>query len=400
MGNRSGDLGARGVGDVSAPQPKRVRPDAAQLEACGDGQPTAAGASWFMRMPYLQQVTDRSAMVLWTTGTLDGDATLEVTRPDGTPVTTRRATQDPSARLVYRGRQLAARVDGLEPDTIYCYALSAGGRALTARAGFRTAPSAGGGRPVSFVAFGDSGEGNDDQYAVLEQLETVPWDLMLMLGDVAYPSGTRQQIETKLFQVYQELFRALPVFPVSGNHEYKSEDAAPFLEAFALPENGGPEGRERWYSFDWGDVHFVALDTERMGPAQALWLDADLAANRRPWTVVYGHRPPYSSGVHGSDATFRRLFVPILEAHRVPLVLTGHDHHYERVHPQNGVTYFVTGGGGRGVRDAGSSTFTAFSEPVIHFVYGVVEGDRLTLHAIDGTGREFDGVVIERPGGS
>ena len=86
--------------------------------------------------------------------------------------------------------------------------------------------------------------------------------------------------------------------------------------------------------------------------------------------------------------------MPILEKHKVPLVLNGHDHDYERTTPQNGVTYVVTGGGGVGVRPVGTSSFTAFSDAVIHFVYVTVAGNELALHAIDGLGQEFDSLVI------
>jgi hypothetical protein len=161
------------------------------------------------------------------------------------------------------------------------------------------------------------------------------------------------------------MLRSFPVFPVAGNHDYKTDDAGPFREVFALPENGGPEGTERWYSFDWGDVHFVAIDTERVGPKQAAWLDADLADNQLPWTVVFAHKSPYSSGSHGSDRNVREVFGPILEFHRVPLMLAGHDHNYERSEQINGVTYVVTGGGGRGTRAVGRSEFTAFSHDVL-----------------------------------
>jgi hypothetical protein len=138
------------------------------------------------------------------------------------------------------------------------------------------------------------------------------------------------------------------------------------------------------------------LDTEKVGALQAQWLDGDLAGNRLPWTIVYLHRPPYSSGEHGSAGDVQRLFVPLFVRHHVPLVLAGHDHNYERSKTMNGVTYVVSGGGGRGTRRLGRSSFTAFAEPVCHFLYVVVEGGELTLHAIDGVGQEFDSLLIRR----
>nr|MBA2540711.1 metallophosphoesterase [Deltaproteobacteria bacterium] len=111
---------------------------------------------------------------------------------------------------------------------------------------------------------------------------------------------------------------------------------------------------------------------------------------------VYMHRPPYSSGEHGSDTGLRTKLAPVLERHGVQLVLSGHDHDYERMIPQDGVAYVVTGGGGRGTRPVGESSFTAFSEAVIHFVIVEVLVDELILHAIDATGVEFDSLVVPR----
>jgi hypothetical protein len=86
----------------------------------------------------------------------------------------------------------------------------------------------------------------------------------------------------------------------------------------------------------------------------------------------------------------------VLEKHHVPLVLAGHDHDYERFYPQNGTTYVVTGGGGRGVRAMGRSALTAYGEPVLYLLLISAHDDTLSLHAIDAAGREFDGAVIRR----
>jgi len=303
--------------------------------------------------------------------------------------------KDPSAALGTDAAQWLAPLAPLAPNTVYCYDVKTS-NSVSERLGFRTAPAAGSGVPVRFLAFGDSGGGGDDQTTLRDQMATVPFDFMIHTGDIPYDGGTRAAFEERFFKVYADFLKYFPVFPASGNHEYDSADAAPFREVFVLPENGGPEGKERWYSFDWGDVHFVALDTERTGPVQAAWLDADLAANQLPWTIVYGHKPPFSSGEHGRDGAFLTHFVPVLEKHHVPLVLNGHDHDYERTTPQNGVTYVVTGGGGVGVRPVGRSTFTAFSDAVVHFVYVTVTGNELALHAIDGLGQEFDSLVLHR----
>jgi hypothetical protein len=108
------------------------------------------------------------------------------------------------------------------------------------------------------------------------------------------------------------------------------------------------------------------------------------------------HKPPYSSGGHGSDTSLRKALEPVLVKHRVQLVLAGHDHNYERMLPQQGVHHVVTGGGGVGTRPVGESAFTAFSEDVIHFMVAEVRGDQMMLHAVDATGTQFDSVIIPR----
>lgn len=380
--NQSGNLSADDRGDTSRPA-RRGSPVAALRAACGDGDPVAPGL--IARQPYVQRVTATAATVGWVT-TAPGAQRVEVTRPDGSRVATA-----PAATEVERAgrRQQWATVANLEPDTTYCYAI-AGDAPVTARTGFRTAPRPD--QPVRFLAFGDSGGGGTDQQRLRDRMFDFPSQLVIHTGDIAYDEGTLRQFDANVFGVYHELFRNLPVFPIAGNHDYKTAGGAPFREVFALPG----DGREQSYAFDWGMVHFAALDTEADYAAQARWLDADLAATAQPWKIVYLHRPPYSSGSHGSDRELRAAVAPVLEKHGVQLVLSGHDHDYERTTPQGGVHYVVTGGGGRGTYEVGHSAFTAFAEEVIHFVYVEVDRDELVLHAIDATGAEFDSVAIPR----
>ncbi len=393
VGSRSGNVAAPSGGDRTHPA-ERSSPVKAVRAACGDGAPTADGAV-IARFPYLQQVTTTSAIVGWTTSAPQGEH-VDVTRPDGTPVTTAFTSVDEAALKSDDDVQMWAEISGLEPDTIYCYTVG-NGTLLQTRTGFRTAPTADNPAPVRFLAFGDSGGGGSDQKALLEQMYEVPYGLMIHTGDIAYDNGELGEFEANVFGVYQDLFRNIPFYPAAGNHEYNhSASAAPFRSVFNLP--GGEDNARKWYSFDWGRIHFAALDTEASYATQAAWLDEDLSATTLPWKIVYLHRPPYSNGEHGSDTSLRSALAPVLEKHGVQLVLAGHDHNYERVLPQNGTFYVVTGGGGKGTRSVGSSSFTAFSAEVIHYVYGEATETQLTLHAIDGTGVEFDSVIIPRSG--
>jgi acid phosphatase type 7 len=384
--NSNGNIAATKTGDVSNPPAPRLADATAELAAlCGPGAITETGAENLRRTPYLQQVGQAGAHVVWTTVSEAG-ARVRVSTPDEIEVLAVDAEVDETAPQP-TGRQMVARLEGLLPGTVYCYEVEEDDILVVGKTGFRTAPAEG--EPVRFIAFGDSGDhAGSDQMALLSQLGTVPLDFIVHVGDIAYEDGSLGQFEESFFAPYAPLLRHFPVFPVAGNHEYHTDDAAAYCAVYDLPNN------ERWYSYDWGDVHFVGLDTERTGDEQFAWLEADLAATTKPWKVVYMHRPLYSSSNHGSDLGLRAELVPIFEAGGVQLVLAGHDHNYERATLQRGIAYVVTGGGGRGTYGAGTSDFTAFSEAVIHFLYIEVQGDSLALHAIDAVGREFDSLVL------
>jgi acid phosphatase type 7 len=391
LGNQSGNISSTKIGDVSHPV-TRGSPIDELRDACGGSSAmTLAGEAVVRRKPYLQQVTQTSVTVGWVSLASNGER-VEVTLPDARPLASWPGEREAVTVRNAGENQKWSVIDGLLPDTEYCYAIVDSAGPLTERIGFRTAPGpTSGDRPIRFLAFGDSGGGGADQRALAEQMYGFPYDLIVHTGDIAYDSGTIGEFEDTVFKMYTPLFSHVPFFPAAGNHEYKTMQGAPFRAVFALPGQG-----EKWYSFDYGPVHFAALDTEADYATQVRWLDEDLAATSLPWKVVYMHKPPYSSGGHGSDTSLRKALEPVLVKHRVQLVLAGHDHNYERMLPQQGVYHVVTGGGGVGTRPVGQSAFTAFSEDVIHFVVAEIRGDRMMLHAVDATGTQFDSVAIPR----
>lgn len=394
MVNEVGRVRAERTGDLGlgpAPRGEQAARFAAACPAPEDSDPADHGP--IRRAPYLQKVRAGAAEVLWTGDRL-ARPRVALRRADAGAPTFHPAAVDRSAPLP-RGVQYVAHLDRLEPATIYCYEVLDGERRLAGPSGFTSAPLAGG--PVRLVAFGDMGWRSPDQAAVLEQMQRVEFDFALLAGDIAYPDGTLDQLERNLFAVYAPIMRSAPFFPASGNHDYRTAGAAPFRQAFSLPENGGEAGRERWYSFDWGDLHVVVLDSEVLVADQTRWLDADLARTRAPWVIAVVHRAPFGSGEHGPDLPTRRAFVPTLTRHGVPLVLAGHEHHYERLHPPGGGTYIISGGGGRGTRrPAAGAEHSAFAAQVAHFVYIAIDGDRLRLWAIDASGQTFDTATLAR----
>ena len=289
------------------------------------------------------------------------------------------------------GKRHSVTLSGLRPGSRYYYRV-AGAQKI---ASFRTALE-GPGSGFTFAVVGDSGTGSRAQRAVASLLERMQPDLILHTGDVVYPKGDDADYDPKFFTPYRRIIGGVPIFPSLGNHDVETKNGAPYLENFHLPRNN-PENTGRYYSFDWGNAHFVALDSELYyddeggDPGrQKAWLERDLGETRQPWKFAFFHRPPYSSSEHGSDLVVREDLEPVLARHGVDLVFNGHDHHYERTVQIRGVTYVVTGGGGKDLYEAGESEWTAFSRSAHHAVSVCVDGDRLRLEAVETNGAVMD----------
>jgi hypothetical protein len=329
-----------------------------EARACGEEQPPLAredSGPPLPRHPYLQSVGQTSAIVAFRTGV---SCTPLVRYGMGTDVS-RIATASAA------GWRHAVRLTGLTPGRTHSYVVEACGSVTGVRQ-FRAAnpPTT---TSLRFTAMGDFGTGGLKQQQVLSRLGQPggAGELLLTLGDNAYMSGTEQELQDRMFTPMAALLRQVPLFPSPGNHEYQTNQAQPYLDNFYLPANN-PAGTERYYSFDWGPVHFVALDSNCATglasadrctlAAQKSWVAQDLAASRQPWKVVYFHHPLWSSGGHGSEVAMRGHFAPLFEQHGVDLVLMGHDHNYERSKPMRGdgmapegtrgITYVVVGSGG------------------------------------------------------
>ena len=249
------------------------------------------------------------------------------------------------------------QLTNLAPDTKYYYSIGATDTNLAGGPThfFVTAPVAG--KPTRIWATGDFGTypvygtgalSVRDAYSNFTgQRHT---DFWLMLGDNAYNSGTDDEYQQAVFQVYPDLLRKTVAWATIGNHEtYAANELGhiAYYDIFKGPMNGEaggvPSGTLHYYSFDYGNIHFVSLDSElsdqtRAGP-MATWLQQDLSANTKDWLIAFWHSPPYTWGSHNSDndadsighmKNMREVFVPILEAYGVDLVLGGHSHNYER----------------------------------------------------------------------
>jgi len=263
-----------------------------------------------------------------------------------------------------------------------------------------------------FLAFGDSGKGTAAQYSLVPGMVAAQADFVVHTGDVIYPSGEAEEFDDKYFEPYKDLVRNTPVWLSMGNHDIMTENGKPYLDAFHLPGNDR-DGSERFYSFTWGQVHFVVLDSNgSISPDELAWLEEDLARTTTLWRIAVFHHPPYSCGLHGSSDYQRDLFAPIFERYGVDLVLNGHDHHYERTYPMRaeaivdtnptdyrnptGVIYVVTGGGAGPRETSTSCDFTAVGIAATHFTQVDIDGPRLALAAVDADGRILDHMTIDK----
>ncbi|MEO8602541.1 MAG: metallophosphoesterase family protein [bacterium] len=308
-----------------------------------------ADAALLTRGPYLQMPGPHGMTVRWRT---DVPTTSEVAygaAPGGLSSTVGDPTLTTEHSIV---------VAGLTADTTYYYSVGEIGAAIAgndAAHHFRTAPLTGTARPLRLWSIGDAGFTGVNLDAVRDAYTTFngggATDLFLLLGDNAYLTGTDGQYQTAVFDEHQALLRSTPVWSVVGNHEAVSSNSitgvGPYFDMFTFPtaaELGGvASGTESYFSFDYGAVHFIVLDSEQApaaaGTPMLLWLEADLqgAVLQNPdWIVALWHRPPYSKGLlHDSDTEtneirMRQFALPLLDQYGVDVVFCGHSHSYER----------------------------------------------------------------------
>jgi hypothetical protein len=249
---------------------------------------------------------------------------------------------------------------------------------------------------LKFAAIGDYGDGDREQYEVAQQMVSArakfAFDFVITLGDNLYGGQRPADFVKKFEQPYGPLLSAGVTFHASlGNHD-RPENVS--YKHFNMNGN-------RYYSFVRGNVRFIALDSTQMDPKQVAWVEATLRDAREAWKIPYFHHPLYSNAArHGSSLDLRVLLEPIFIKHGVEVVFQGHDHVYERIRPQNGIHYFVSGAGGklrRGNIRATAQT-AAFFDQDQSFMLVEVVGTNLHFQSISRTGKIVDsGVIVRSP---
>lgn len=309
---------------------------------------TQARAVSVVRGPYLQMGTPSNVVVRWRTDWLvDSKVSYGTSLNNLTEV-----AFDGTLKAEHE-----LKLENLLPGTEHSYVIQTSTSTLLQNFDglvFRTPPLGPG--PVRIWVVGDSGTGNSNAVSVRMDYEVftrgTPTDVWLMLGDNAYEEGTDDQYQSAVFDMYTSLLRRTCVWPTIGNHDatFRGRPGEfPLLDFFTLPSNaeagGVPSGTEKYYSFDYANVHFVCLDSQssprKAGGAMLGWLEQDLAATAQDWIIAYWHHPPYTKGTYDSDtdalfAEMRENALPLLERYGVDLVFCGHSHVYERSFFLNG----------------------------------------------------------------
>jgi 3',5'-cyclic AMP phosphodiesterase CpdA len=247
---------------------------------------------------------------------------------------------------------------------------------------------------LKFAAIGDNGTGERPQYEVAKQMENAharfPFDLVIMLGDNMYGGQKPADFVKKFEQPYAPLLAAGVTFQASlGNHD-RSENVS--YKPFNM--NG-----ERYYTYARKNVRFFVLDSTGVAAKQVAWLEDALGKAREDWKICYFHHPLYSNASrHGSSVDLRVILEPIFIKHGVDVVFSGHDHVYERVQPQKGIYYFVTGAAGqlrRGNMRPTKETAAYFDQDQSFMLVEIAQND-LYFEALSRTGKTVDAGVIHR----
>ena len=252
---------------------------------------------------------------------------------------------------------------------------------------------------------GDVGRGDRNQYDTANEMarwhERFDFSFVLMLGDNIYSEqGTTEAYQARFERPYKALLdRGVVFYAALGNHD-------PPDQQHYVPFN---MGGHRYYSFQKRagpplplasrPVEFFALDSVTLDEPQLAWLRQSLAASKADWKICFFHHPLYTSGRYRLAAAFlRRRLEPLLVQYGVDVVLSGHEHFYERIVPQRGIQYFTSGGGGAlRIGDIRSSALTAAGfDTDTHFMLMEIAGDDLYFQVISRTGQTVDQGQFER----
>jgi hypothetical protein len=249
---------------------------------------------------------------------------------------------------------------------------------------------------VKFAIIGDSGTGSESQYRVATQMAEArtafPYAFVLMMGDNLYGGSKEKDYQTKFELPYKALLDGgVKFYATLGNHDNPNER---LYKPFNM--NG-----ERYYTFrPKAGVRIFALDSNYMDQTQVGWFEKELQASGADWKIVFFHHPLYSSGeAHGSDVALRRELEPLFLKYGVDAAFAGHEHFYERIKPQKGIYYFISGGAAK-LREGNVRALSPLTEKSFdrgfHFMLIEIGKDALSFQAITDQGKTVDSGTLPR----
>ncbi len=299
------------------------------------------------RGPYLQTVTTESIFIKWRTDIPTNSKVWYGDSPSNLNLTL-------SSGVSVEDHEIL--IDGLNTNTTYFYAVgNSNGQMVGGDDShyFKTTPDTSGIQTIRAWVLGDAGTANTDQRDVRDAyynfIGEEHTDAILMLGDNAYTDGTQSEYQLAVFEdMYEEKLINSVMWSTFGNHDGNSSisttQTGPYYEIFTFPKNGEagglPSETEAYYSFDYGNTHFISINSDDIDADpegdMVQWLENDLNSTTQEWIVAFFHHPPYTgeggneSDIKTSSTEMRENIVPVLEAGEVDLVLSGHTHAYQR----------------------------------------------------------------------
>jgi tartrate-resistant acid phosphatase type 5 len=257
---------------------------------------------------------------------------------------------------------------------------------------------------VSVLAFGDFGDGVPQQMttarSMVQYSQAHPFDFGITLGDNFYPQGLANPTDSRWNRDWETPYGPLGVrfYATLGNHDYYNAaspageiERSNHSQSWCLPRH--------FYTYTAGPVQFFAIDTDPIErdvagiQTQLDWLKRALRSSQAPWKVVYGHHPVYTNGEHGGSLGYlsrlRAKLLPILKEAKVDVYLAGHDHDLEALKPDEGISFFVSGGGGKEKRPLRTNGCRAWAESTYGFTVLEAEGEEMTVRFLGSDGQEL-----------
>ena len=248
---------------------------------------------------------------------------------------------------------------------------------------------------VRFLAVGDTGRGNKEQNELAQVMfkyhQVFPYEFVILTGDNIYYQEKAEDLKTKFENVYRPLLdKGVKFYASLGNHDESNQR---FYEHFNM--NG-----EEFFKFKKGDVSFYSLNTTYLDKRQIEWMQNQFSKDKSEWQIAFFHHPPYSSGKrHGSDEDVREIVEPLFLSSGIDAVFTGHEHFYERIKPQKGIYYFITGAGGEvrknNIKKKSPLTERGFDTDLSFMLVEIVD-DEMHFQVISRAGLTVDSGVVKR----